>query len=957
MSVLGATRPRQSLKLNFIMNIILTVSTIVFPLITFPYVSRILGPSGLGKINFTQAFIAYFAMFAMLGIPVYALRFCAKIRDDKKALSHAAQEFLILSAIFTVIVFGALAVSFVFVEKIRLEWVLTLVVSSSILLNTLSLSWLYSALEKYVFIAVRSIAFNVVSIIAMFIFVRNEQHYIIYAAISVIASAGSSILNLIYARKLISFKKTEKYNFKRHMKPILIFFLLAATVSIYTNMDKLMLGFMIKDNDVSVGLYNAAVKIYHILLSIVTALGVVMLPRMSYYYQNKRYAEFRALIKKAVNLVFIFSLPLIIFFIFYARDAVLLFAGSQYEAAILPLQIILPAILFVAISNITGIQILVPMGKELLVCLSTLIGAVVNLIINIILIPYLGVIATAISLIVAEIVVTGVQFIFIKDYRLLLLKSIHMVKLLTLGGVVAGAVYLTTLIPLSSFFRLAIGGIVMAVVTFLVLFLFKEPMLNEILKKIFKRKTHDKKEEDMKITQTELEGVYVIEPQVFGDSRGWFMETFRADKLRNAGLDIQFVQDNQSYSAQKGTLRGIHFQNYPYAQSKLVRCVKGEILDIAVDLREWSANYKKWVGVTLSAENKKQLLIPKGFGHAFLTLTDDAEVAYKVDEYYNKGADGAIRFDDADIHIDWGEAEPILSDKDKAAPLLKDSAHNFGARVLVTGAKGQLGYDVCKLLKQCGIEHTGADIDDFDLVDEAAVKSFVENYKPTVIVHCAAYTAVDKAEEQQEACRAVNVDGTKYLAAAAQSTEAKFLYVSTDYVYAGKGKKPHKETDLTAPLNVYGKSKLDGEQEVVKLIKHFIVRTSWVFGKNGGNFVKTMLRLGKEKPQLNIVSDQVGSPSYTPDLAQLIVSMIFTEKYGIYNVSNEGCCSWKEFAEAIFQKASMKVEVNAVTSAEYPAKAVRPLNSRLDKAKLEQNGFSKLPAWEDALERFLKEIE
>jgi len=456
--------------------------------------------------------------------------------------------------------------------------------------------------------------------------------------------------------------------------------------------------------------------------------------------------------------------------------------------------------------------------------------------------------------------------------------------------------------------------------------------------------------------QTELDGVFIIEPTVFGDARGWFTETFRVDKLNQTIGNLDFVQDNHS-SSQKNVLRGIHFQNYPYAQTKLIRCTRGEILDVAVDLRPDSPNYKKWISVVLSAENKKQLLIPRGFGHGFLSLTDDVEVQYKVDDYYSKQADASIRFDDPAIGVDWGISSPILSDKDITAPLLADSNCNFGTRVLVTGKDGQLGYDVCKLLTKKGIPHIGTTISVLDLTNAKEVQKFTDDYKPTIIIHCAAYTAVDAAEDNQDLCFKVNEMGTKNLVDAAKKLDATLLYISTDYVYPGTGTNPNKETDTPNPNNIYGKSKLAGEITAQTLKKHFILRTSWVFGKNGNNFVKTMLRLASEKPELRIVEDQIGSPTYTVDLAVAIVAMVFTDKYGTYNISNDGFCSWKDFATEIFRLSNNKVKVIGVPSKEYATKATRPLNSRLDTSKLVEKGFAKLPAWQDALKRYLEEIK
>jgi dTDP-4-dehydrorhamnose reductase/dTDP-4-dehydrorhamnose 3,5-epimerase len=462
----------------------------------------------------------------------------------------------------------------------------------------------------------------------------------------------------------------------------------------------------------------------------------------------------------------------------------------------------------------------------------------------------------------------------------------------------------------------------------------------------------------MNVTKTRFKGLLIVETDVYGDNRGWFTETYTKNKFLDNGIDVDFVQDNQSYSAQKGTLRGIHFQTNPKAQSKMIRCTRGVVIDTVVDLRKGSDTYKQWFSIELSAENKKQLFIPKGFGHAFMTITDDVEVQYKVDEYYSKEHDRSIRYDDSDIGVEWGIENPILSEKDLKAPLLKDSDVNFSIKVLVTGVKGQLGFDVVKRLNVLGIEAIGVDKDDFDITDKGQTQKFILNTKPDVIVHCAAYTAVDKAEDEKEFCYAVNVEGTRNIAAAAQAIDAKMVYISTDYVFDGKGTEPHSEDTLTNPINYYGYTKEQGEEVVRELLeKHFTIRTSWVYGKNGNNFVKTMLKLAQSKDEINVVNDQIGAPTYTKDLAILICDMLQTTKYGTYHGVNEGYCSWYEFAKAIFEKAGVAIKVNPIHSADYPTKAQRPLNSRLSKSNLDKNGFKRLPQWEDALRRYLKEIK
>jgi dTDP-4-dehydrorhamnose reductase len=277
----------------------------------------------------------------------------------------------------------------------------------------------------------------------------------------------------------------------------------------------------------------------------------------------------------------------------------------------------------------------------------------------------------------------------------------------------------------------------------------------------------------------------------------------------------------------------------------------------------------------------------------------------------------------------------------------------YNMKVLVTGAKGQLGYDVVERLKELNIEHIGVDRDDFDLTNENQTKEFILNYKPDVVIHCAAYTAVDKAEDEREICYAVNVLGTKYIAEACREIDAKMVYISTDYVFDGEKEEPYNEDDKPNPINYYGYTKYLGEEEVKKnLQKYFIVRTSWVFGKNGNNFVKTMLRLGQEKREIKVVCDQVGSPTYSYDLARLLCDMIQTDKYGTYHATNEGYCSWYEFACEIFKIAGMDVKVIPIRSEEYPAKARRPKNSRLGKKMLYEN-FKKMPSWLEALSTYL----
>ena len=277
-------------------------------------------------------------------------------------------------------------------------------------------------------------------------------------------------------------------------------------------------------------------------------------------------------------------------------------------------------------------------------------------------------------------------------------------------------------------------------------------------------------------------------------------------------------------------------------------------------------------------------------------------------------------------------------------------------KVLVTGVKGQLGFDVCNELTKRGIENKGIDRNDCDITDEQSVHNYIKNYAPDVVVHCAAYTAVDKAEDEKEICYNVNVNGTKYIAHICKEINAKMVYISTDYVFEGTGDKAYEVNDKISPNNTYGLTKYQGEEEVRNILdKYFIIRISWVFGINGNNFINTMVKLGESRSELNVVANQIGSPTYTYDLAPLICDMIETEKYGIYHATNEGYCSWADFAEYIFSVTGQKVIVHHIKSEEYPTKASRPKNSRLSKAGLDKAGFKRLPEWKDAVKRYIKE--
>ena len=282
----------------------------------------------------------------------------------------------------------------------------------------------------------------------------------------------------------------------------------------------------------------------------------------------------------------------------------------------------------------------------------------------------------------------------------------------------------------------------------------------------------------------------------------------------------------------------------------------------------------------------------------------------------------------------------------------------MGMKVLVTGAKGQLGRDLMNELERQGLEGIGVDVEEMDITDPEKCRSVIGRAGADAVIHCAAYTAVDAAEDQAELCRRINGEGTRNVAEACRDAGVKLMYISTDYVFDGQGTRPWEPDDERAPLNVYGQTKYEGELAIEELLdRYYIIRIAWVFGAAGKNFIKTMLRLGKEKGAVSVVDDQVGSPTYTYDLARLLVDMVQTEHYGRYHATNEGECSWYEFACEIFRQAGLKVQVTPVSSEAFAARAKRPANSRMSKEKLTEKGFVRLPDWQDALKRFLKVIE
>lgn len=482
----------------------------------------------------------------------------------------------------------------------------------------------------------------------------------------------------------------------------------------------------------------------------------------------------------------------------------------------------------------------------------------------------------------------------------------------------------------------------------------------------------------MKIDKTELKDSYEITIDRYGDERGFFEEYFNVSRYESLGFK-PVCQTNRSKSS-KGVFRGLHFQKNPYCQAKIVEVIKGSALDIIADIRKDSPTYGKYIVVHLTHDKHNQLFVPRGFAHGFIALEDDTEFQYLVDNTYNKASEGGIAYNDPDLNIDfagimkqYGIEELILSDKDKLHPTLKECDYEFydgeipetKKKYLITGYNGQLGYDLKRELLKRGVSETNilaVDLKEMDITKEEEVMRVTNEFKPDVIFHCAAYTNVNRAEDDLDNCYKVNVLGTRNMVNASIAVDAKIIYLSTDYVFDGKKEGLYQVDSTPNPKSVYGLTKYLGELEVARNPKHYITRISWVFGINGNNFIKTMLKLAETKDELCVVDDQIGSPTYTVDLSKTLVDMANKDKYGTYHATNSGFCSWAEFARKIFEINEKDVLIKPVSTEEYAKlyglkQAERPLNSCLDKSKLITSGFDLLPDWEEATEAYSLELK
>ncbi len=473
-----------SIKKNFIMNSLLTMSSMIFPIITFPYVSRIISPVGTGKVSFAISLISYFNMIAQLGIPTYGIRSCAKVRDNKEELSRIVHELVAINLMTTLVSYIIFFAVLLTVPRLQEDRILYIVVSTTIIFQTIGIEWLYKALEQYTYITIRSVSFKLIALVFMFLFIHNQDDYIIYGIITVFASSASMVLNLINSKRYIYFKCVGDYKLRKHLKAIFVFFAIAFAASIYTNLDVLLLGFM--KSDIDVGYYNAAIKVKSILVSIVTSLGVVLFPRVSYYIEHSYMELFENLTKKAINFVLVFSIPLSVYFSIFSQYIILFLGGKDFFGAIVPMRIIMFTLPVIGITNIFGMQILTPYGKEKIILISNIIGVFVDLFFNILLIPHLGASGAAIASFVAEMSVLIVEYSILRSVIRFSNMRIACWKILIsifIGSIIAWNA--NEMININNILgNILVTGSIYFSVTYILMILFKEEFLIYIINQV-----------------------------------------------------------------------------------------------------------------------------------------------------------------------------------------------------------------------------------------------------------------------------------------------------------------------------------------------------------------------------------------------------------------------------------------------------------------------------------------
>ena len=481
----------KSIKKNMVMSILLTASNFIFPLITYSYVARTLTPTGTGKIAFVNSILTYFSFIAMLGIPTYGLRECAKVRDNNEAFSHTVQELVIINLISTVFAYILLFSAVFFVPKLFEYRAVFAVMSIYIFLNSIGLEWVYKALEEYTYITIRSLIFKCISVVLVFLLIKSPDDYLYYGFLTIFTNSASYICNFINVRKYVSFKKTSQYELKKHLKPIFMLFATSIIITIYSNFDVSMIGFISTEREV--GLYNAALKIKSILLSLSTAVTSVMIPRMAYYFRDEKTNQVNSLLEKSMRVSLIIALPFAVYVFVYAEKCLSFLCGNEYLAAGSTLRVLMLCIVPLIITNILGNQILIPSGNEKRYSQSVFIGMWINLVLNLLLIPYLGAFGAAIGTLITECFNVVWMGMGSEKYIKVLLNNIKYYKYFTplIIGTIISLLLFKNISALNVFWQLVYTSIVVFGIYYVGLIVQKEPLIEQTLNKIKIRRNKD----------------------------------------------------------------------------------------------------------------------------------------------------------------------------------------------------------------------------------------------------------------------------------------------------------------------------------------------------------------------------------------------------------------------------------------------------------------------------------
>lgn len=463
---------KKSIGVNFIMNTVVQGSAYILPFIATPYVSRILLPEGMGKVSYATSIMTYFIMFALLGVPTYGVRECAKVSQNKQALSRTVKEIVMINFIMGFMVYIVLFLFLKVPIKSSVDKELLFLMSPAIMLNIMNIDWLYKGIEEFTVIAVRNVTVRIVCIVLIFFVVKTQKDYILYGVLTMLASYGVGIWNFWGSRKYVDIDIKGKMQIQRHLIPIAIFFGMTVATTIYTNLDTVMLGMMC--GDAETGIYDSAVKIKSILVSAVSALGIVLLPRITTYIRENDYENFERVSGHALNIVMIMSLSFIAFTEINAENIIISFSGNSFYKAIKVLKYIAPTIFLIGITNVVGIQMLVPLGKEKWVLISEIVGAITDFGLNLLLIPYMGALGATLGTLGAEFVVTVVQLYACRNYAIALLKNIEWIKIIISIIVASMISNLINVLELFYFIKLVISVGIFYLVFFLILLLTKE---------------------------------------------------------------------------------------------------------------------------------------------------------------------------------------------------------------------------------------------------------------------------------------------------------------------------------------------------------------------------------------------------------------------------------------------------------------------------------------------------